>query len=179
MTSHTVLTRVSANFTFSELTTTDHRTFLAEQADPPAQVRANLVRLCTDLLEPARALVGPLRINSGYRCPGLNAAIGGSVTSAHMLGLAADVVPLEMDLGAAYERIAASGLPLDQLIFEFGRWIHIGAAKHAAAPRGELLMIFAAGRYEVWRATDPRFRALAPVGPAQIPDFSPVPSEAA
>jgi zinc D-Ala-D-Ala carboxypeptidase len=173
------MTRVSPHFTFAELTTTDHRAFLAEQADPPAQVRANLVRLGADLLEPALAQVGPLRVNSGYRCPGLNAAIGGSETSAHMEGLAADVVPLETNLGAAFEQLALSGLPLDQLIFEFGRWIHIGAAKHGRPPRGELLMIFEAGRYEQWRATDPRFRALAPVAPAPLPNFDSIPRETA
>jgi hypothetical protein len=133
---------------------------LRQQADPPAQVRANLVRLAVDLLEPARALVGPLRVNSGYRCPRLNAAIGGSRTSRHMDGLAADVFPLEMDLADAFERLAQSGLPVDQLIYEFGRWIHVGAAAHGEEPRVERLAIYEPGRYERWSPTDPRFRGI-------------------
>jgi hypothetical protein len=113
------------------------------------------------VLEPARALVGPLRITSGYRCPGLNAAVGGSKTSAHMAGLAADVVPLEMDLRNAYTRLAHSGLPMDQLIWELGRWIHIGAPTHAHSPRGERLALYAPGAYERWSPTDERFRRQA------------------
>lgn len=155
---------VSPHFTFTELTRTNHRAYLEEQAAPPPQVRANLVRLAVDLLEPARELVGPLRVNSGYRCPGLNAAIGGSTTSAHMQGLAADIVPLEMDLRDAFTRLAKSGLPLDQLIFEFSRWIHVGGAAHAHQPRGQRLAIYEPGAYEPWRPNDPRFRQPKPAG---------------
>jgi zinc D-Ala-D-Ala carboxypeptidase len=150
--------RVSPHFSFAELTTTEHREFLREQAEPPPQIRANLVRLAVDLLEPAREIVGPLRVNSGYRAPGLNAAIKGSKTSAHMDGLAADVWPLGMDIVDAYERMALSGLAFDQAIFEFGRWLHLGAAKHAVEPRRQTLMIFGPGKYERWSAADPRFR---------------------
>lgn len=152
--------RVSPHFTFAELTTTEHREFLAEQAEPPPQVRANLVRLAVDLLEPARELVGPLRVNSGYRCPGLNAAIKGSKTSAHMDGAAADLWPLDMDLNDAFTRIAQSGLNFDQAIYEYGRWIHLGAARHALEPRRQILMIFGPGKYERWNPSDPRFRGV-------------------
>ena len=153
--------RVSEHFSFAELTTTDHRDFLDEQADAPPQVRANLVRLAVDLLEPARSLVGPLRVNSGYRCPGLNRAIGGSLTSAHMDGLAADLCPLEMHMVDAYERILQSSLPFDQLILEWGRWIHLGAARHAQEPRRQALMIWAPGKYEKFASSDPRVRGVA------------------
>lgn len=152
--------RVSPHFTFAELTATDHREFLELQADPPWQVRANLVRLAYDLLEPARALVGPLRVNSGYRCAPLNAAIGGSKTSRHMDGLAADVFPLEMDMRDAYRRLAESGVPLYQIIWEYGRWTHLGAALHGQQPRGERLAIYAPGHYEPWDPADPRFRGV-------------------
>lgn len=152
-------TKVSPHFTFAELTTTQHRDFMEEQSSPPPQVRANLLRLSVDVLEPARALVGPLRVTSGYRCPGLNAAIKGSKTSRHMDGLAADVWPLDLDLRDAFERIAHSGLPVDQLIFEFGRWIHLGAAAHGQEPRLQRLAVYEPGRYEKWSPSDPRFRA--------------------
>lgn len=156
------MTRVSPHFTFAELTRTEHRDFLDEQADAPPAVRANLVRLCVDLLEPARAIVGPLRVNSAYRCPGLNAAIGGSRGSRHMDGLAADVYPLTMPLHEAFTLLAQSSLPFDQIIFEFNRWIHIGGARHAHHARGQRLAIYEAGRYEPWNPGDPRFgRSLA------------------
>src|SRR6266540_5262795 len=109
-------TLVSPHFSFGELTVTEHRDVLAEQADPPAQVRANLRRLAVDLLEPVREIVGRLHVNSGYRSPALNAAIpGSSRTSRHMDGLAADVFPLDMSLHDAYQRIFQSSIPWDQL----------------------------------------------------------------
>lgn len=153
--------RVSPHFTFAELVTTEHRDFLEEQVDAPPQIRANLVRLAVDLLEPARDLVGPLRVSSGYRCRGLNAAIGGAKASAHLEGLAADVFPLEMDLRDAFERLAGSGLPFQQLIFEFGRWIHLAAPPHGHDARRERLAIYEPGAYVKWSATDPRFRDIA------------------
>ena len=155
-------TLVSPHFSFGELTVTEHRDVLAEQADPPAQVRANLRRLAVDLLEPVREIVGRLHVNSGYRSPALNAAIpGSSRTSRHMDGLAADVFPLDMSLHDAYQRIFQSSIPWDQLIWEWGRWIHVGAALHGQEPRRQALMIFAPGRYEPFAASDPRFRGAA------------------
>jgi zinc D-Ala-D-Ala carboxypeptidase len=151
--------QVSPHFSLAELTATDHREFLAAQGAPPPDVLMHLRRLAIDLLEPARALVGPLRVNSGWRCPELNAAIGGSKTSAHMLGLAADVYPLEMDPHDAYVRLAESGLPIDQVIWEFDRWIHLGAALPGKEPRGHRYAIWEPGRYEQWRESDPRFSA--------------------
>ncbi len=152
---------VSPHFSFAELTTTEHRDFLDEQADAPPEVRMNLVRLAVDLLEPARSLVGPLRINSAYRCPGLNKAIGGALKSAHMDGLAADCFPLDLAMRDAYERILQSSLQFDQLIFEWGRWIHSGAASHAHEPRRQALMIFSPGKCEKYASNDPRVRGVA------------------
>ena len=65
----------------------------AEQKAPPEATVKNLTRLCTDTLEPLRELLGgwPLQINSGWRCPDLNDAIGGSPTSQHKQGTAADI----------------------------------------------------------------------------------------
>ena len=132
----------------------------AAQADPPAQVRVNLLHTALDLFEPARELVGPLRVTSGYRCAKLNALIGGAKTSRHMDGLALDVIPVRMSLRDAYVRIQRAAIPWDQLIFEYGRWIHMGAAPHGTEPRRQALMIFGGGQYEVFNAADPRVRGV-------------------
>jgi hypothetical protein len=153
--------KVSDHFTFAELTVTEHRDFLDEQADAPPAVRMNLVRLAVDVLEPVRGLVGPLKVNSAYRCPGLNRAIGGALRSQHLDGLAADVVPVELGMRDAYLRILQSGVPFDQLIWEWGHWIHVSAPYHAHDPRRQALMIWAPGKYEKFSASDPRVRGVA------------------
>lgn len=152
---------VTPHITFAELVTTNHRDLLEEQESAPPQIRANLVRLAVDLLEPVRSIVGPLRVNSGYRCPALNQRVGGSKTSAHMDGLAADVFPLELDLVEAYDRIVQTSLPWDQAVLEFGRWLHISVPRKTQEPRRQALMIFTPGKYERYAKNDPRLSGLA------------------
>ena len=66
-----------------------------------------------------------IKISSGYRCPILNTAVGGSPTSAHMIGLAADFScpnfgpPLEIS-----RAVVRSVIAFDQCIEE-GGWVHI------------------------------------------------------
>lgn len=100
----------------------------------------NLVRLCETLLEPARELLGvPLHVDSGYRCPALNAAVCGAKGSAHMDGRAADVVPMGLYLRDAFDRLRKSELPYDQIILECGAWIHLAIARTGVDPRREAL----------------------------------------
>lgn len=98
----------------------------------PELLRPNIVQVATTM-EQVRALLGghPLRVNSWYRCPELNKAIGGSPKSAHMKGLAIDFeAPDGMTNNKAFELIATSGIVFDQLIHERTRggadWIHLG-----------------------------------------------------
>ena len=58
---------------------------------PPMQVVANLTYGCHQLLEPARVIVGPIIINSGFRCEAVNRKVGGVRNSQHLLGQAADI----------------------------------------------------------------------------------------
>lgn len=100
------------------------------------EIEHNLIRTAWQLQLLREEIGQPIIINSGYRSSHLNRVIGGSKTSAHMKGLAADIrtlhyTPLEL------ARIAAETLKdYDQIIHEFGRWVHIGFAD---APRGQLL----------------------------------------
>jgi hypothetical protein len=87
-------------------------------------------------------------VSSGYRCPELNLIIGGSKTSAHMKGLAADIscphlTPLELS-----EFIRDNMEDYDQIIHEFGRWVHLGLAE---IPRGELLTATKEGGKTVYK----------------------------
>ena len=59
---------------------------------PTFEVVRHLEELTEKILDPLRAAWGkPIRVKSGYRCPRLNAAVGGSKTSVHMIGYAADL----------------------------------------------------------------------------------------
>lgn len=157
---------ISEHLTWAEATVTQFDRdpdIRMAQDNPPMQVRVNLLRLAVDLFEPARMIVGPMRVNSGYRCPKLNALIGGSKSSAHMDGRALDLVPIRISVTEAMRRIARSDLPFDQVIWELGRWIHLGAAERDKAPRRQRLAMFHAGLYDVWNENDPRIRGMEAV----------------
>lgn len=80
--------------------------------------------LCAQVLEPARTVLGPISLLSGYRCHELNEAVGGAESSQHMKGEAADIQPMRAALRPAFDWFRQSG-NFDQLIWEFGRWIHV------------------------------------------------------
>ena len=78
-------------------------------------VRDCIVELVENVLQPLRDAWGkPLKVNSGYRCKALNAAVGGVPTSQHVKGEAADIAagdPVKL------ARLAVKlGLPFDQMI---------------------------------------------------------------
>ena len=152
-------TRLSEHLTWGEAIHTRHTEFMAEQQNPPPEVRANLRRAALDAFEPVRALWRcPVLVNSGYRCPELNKKIGGSKTSMHMQGLAFDIVPLGIDLHDGWRRLMYSSIVLDQAIWEYGTWIHIGLAPHGLQPRQQKLAYYVRGeRSVVWKPEDPRF----------------------
>lgn len=127
---------LTPHFTLDELTSSDTavRRGIDNRADTP--ILRNLVRLA-EKLEEVRALVDrPLSVSSGYRCPDLNRWVGGSATSAHVLGLAADFVCRGMTPKALAETIRDSGIEFDQLIYE-GTWVHLGLS--VGKPRCEVL----------------------------------------
>lgn len=140
-------TQLSPHLTEAEFLTTQHRELVDAQrqfwSETPA-IQDAARRFAASVFEPARQLLGPLHVNSGFRCPALNAAVGGVATSRHMLGLAADVVPVELPIAEAMRRLAeavtAGALPdVDQAIVECGTWIHLQGAPIGHVPRREVL----------------------------------------
>lgn len=103
---------------------------------------AAATRLCTQILEKVREHYGkPIIISSGYRSVPVNTGIGGSPTSQHTKGEAADikihgVTPYELTEWIAKD----SGLPFDQCIYEFEDWTHVSFTNRHK-PRQELLTI--------------------------------------
>ena len=137
------MTRLSEHFTLDELTLSQTAARLGLSNTPSRDAITNLTDLC-DLLEDVRSLLGdhPLLISSGYRSSELNRAIGGSATSRHVFGLAVDfTVPRYGSPLAVAKAIAASDLPFDQVIHEFGRWVHLGMSLPGEKPRRQTLTI--------------------------------------
>ncbi len=120
--------RLTANFSLHEMLASQAavRNNYTEQFQPPLDVIESLRQLCQHVLEPLRmSLNKPVIVTSGYRCPRLNAKIGGSKTSQHMQGEAADIYVPGMSAEELFQYIRARKLPFDQLIQEFDDWVHV------------------------------------------------------
>ena len=100
--------------------------------DPSDDHLANMKIIAEKVFEPLRIHVGgPIKINSFYRGPELNKAIGGSSKSQHCHGQAIDIDDTYGNASNAemYNWIKAN-LDYDQMIWEFGtdenpNWVHI------------------------------------------------------
>ena len=118
---------LSPHFTLSEMTRTSSGLYNGPTID---KIKA-LTVLCTTLLEPVRNRFGPVSIHSGYRGPTVNAAIGGSKSSQHMKGEAADFHCPGATLETVMRWIVVeSGLSYGQVILEGHTkgepsWIHL------------------------------------------------------
>jgi len=134
------MTPITDHFSLEELTFSQQALRTGLDNTPSLAAVDHLHMLCVLLLEPIRSLLGcPLHVDSGYRSPALNAAIGGAAQSAHMSGRAADILPIGPDLHAAFEAIKVSGLPFDQLIIECGAWIHVSIPDNGDPARQQCL----------------------------------------
>lgn len=117
------------NFTLEEFTRSTTADRLKIDNTPTKEVEKNLFILASQVLEPARAIVGkPIVITSGYRCIALNKAVGGVNSSYHTKGLAADIrirTKQEADnLAAAILRQTLT----DEILLEHSKtsvWMHV------------------------------------------------------
>lgn len=104
---------------------------------PGPEVAVNIGVTAMRMEEVRKALFAyPIKINSWFRSPAVNKAVGGSKTSDHMKGYAVDFTC--KGFGDEYTVACAirdSGIKYDQLILEYG-WIHIS---FAPTMRGQLL----------------------------------------
>lgn len=134
-------------FTINELIASDTAKAKGIDNSPTTEVRANLVALVETLLDPLReAWKSPIRVTSGYRCAALNKAVGGSSTSAHLYGYAADIVPLNGKI-AEFKVFCKNYFGnrrhlYDQVILEQSKgseWVHIGLKTQDGRKRGQLM----------------------------------------
>lgn len=110
---------ITEHFTFAEFEASDTaiRLDIRNVIDTFAK-RDSVVALTREVLEPLRQAYGkPMHINSGYRCPELNRAVGGSSTSQHMKGEAADIRTGSQTESWRLAKLAKDlRLPYDQMI---------------------------------------------------------------
>ena len=93
--------------------------------EPNEKQTENLKLLCRNVLQPLREIIDvPIFINSGFRSFDVNAAVGGKFNSQHLEGKAADFIVPSMNLVDVFN-IILQKLSFDQLIYEFGKWIHV------------------------------------------------------
>ncbi|MEO5364370.1 MAG: D-Ala-D-Ala carboxypeptidase family metallohydrolase [Magnetococcus sp. DMHC-8] len=141
---------MTEHFTLEELMHSDLAVRQGIANRPSSDIVANL-KVLAQKLELVRTILGQsaVIISSGYRCPELNTRIGGSRTSAHLHGLAADFKCPSFGSPAAICRAIekhASLLCFDQLIYE-GTWCHIGFVSQDIDARGDVLTAsFSGGR---------------------------------
>lgn len=145
---------VSPHFSWEELTRTGQTALQEANRKEAEQYRASLTRLAVELLEAIRAKFGPVKINSAFRGPSVNAAVGGSKTSQHMKGEAADIVAPSVSVEELHRWICAeSGLAFGQCILEKSSptkpfsWVHV-----SLGTKREALVYDGAGKYTPWRA---------------------------
>lgn len=123
---------LTENFTLSEMTKSE--TALRHDMDnsPDQTVISNLQVLAVHVLQPVRDHYGKgVKVNSGFRHPEVNAKVGGSKTSDHCKGMAADIEIPGVPNAELAEWIR-SNLPFTQVILEFytqgvpdSGWVHV------------------------------------------------------
>ncbi len=124
-------TRITTHFFWNEL-------LASVEADknniinaPITEAQTENIITTANYLETIRELLGnnPVIVSSCFRSPKVNKLVGGSLTSAHLDGLAVDFVcngsgdPAKI---VSILRKHVNVLKFDQLINEYDRWVHIG-----------------------------------------------------
>lgn len=133
--------KLSEHFTLQELTVSETASRRGMDNTPDNDALYDLKRLA-EFLEQVRAIVKkPVRVNSAYRSPAVNASVGGSKTSQHCKGQAADIRVNGMTPDQVVRAIIAAKLPFDQVIREFDSWTHVSIPAKDKKPRKMALII--------------------------------------
>ncbi len=143
--------KLTRNFTLEELIFSQTATRQGIDNTPPPEVEGNLHYMAS-FLQDLRDMVNdkvpsdkadiPIVVTSGYRCEKLNKAIGGSSTSEHRFGRAADIVCPALSPKELAEFIRdhmMDGPGFNQLIHEFGRWVHVSVPPPGDSPKGQVM----------------------------------------
>ena len=138
--------QLTEHFTLEELTVSPTAKKLGLSNNPTPEHIANMKYCCEKILEPVRAHFGkPIQVNSSYRSPLVNKAVGGSKTSQHVNGQAIDFEIPGIDNKVVADWVA-DNLEFDQVILEFytkgdknSGWVHASIKKEGGNRRQRLI----------------------------------------
>jgi len=139
------MTQLTEHFTLEELTVSPTAKKLGLPNTPTAEHIENMRYCCEKILEPVRAKFGPVTVNSSYRAPLVNKAVGGSKTSQHVNGQAIDFEVKGVDNKKVADWVA-DNLEFDQVILEFysagdknSGWVHASIKKEGGNRKQRLV----------------------------------------
>jgi uncharacterized protein YcbK (DUF882 family) len=139
---------LSRHFTLQEFLASDYAARHGIDNTPTPEIEGALLNTAAGMERVRAVLQQPIHINSGYRCPKLNSAIGGKPSSQHTKGEACDFICPEFGTPFQVARaIAAKAheVGFDQLIYEFGQWVHCSFVDEK--PRSHVLTINSKGTF--------------------------------
>ena len=135
-------------FTITELCASDTARKIGIDNTPSAEVSSRLQALIDNVLDPARREYGSyILVNSGYRCPALNTAVGGVKNSQHLTGEAADITAGSLAKNRKLFAILVAQGNYDQLIWEKPKnslWIHVS---YSASGNRRQILSYNGGKY--------------------------------
>lgn len=124
--------QLTEHFKLSEFTRSSTADKYGFKNTPNENQITNLKALCENVLEPLRQHFNvPIVISSGFRCPKLNALVGGATNSQHKTGEAADIHIPDEETGMRWFLWLKDNVPFHQLIWEKStpssthHWIHV------------------------------------------------------
>lgn len=154
-------------FSINEFVVSNTANRLGINNSPDDIHKINIMEFINELLDPLREAWGEccqqynwgnpgIKVTSGYRSPALNKAVGGSNTSSHSIGYAADLVPSNGKL-KEFKHFCMDWLKnkkFDQFISEdehngVPRWIHIGYKNSARAQRRQFMSMIDGKYYNI------------------------------
>jgi len=147
---------LSAHFTLEEATYSE--TAIRNHIDnQPSSLQLQNMKIAAEHLELVREATGPLRVNSWLRLPAVNEAVGGSKISSHMDGWAIDCSSSAHTPYELCQLVKKAGIKFDQMIHEYGRWMHISFAPEMC--QQELTIFKPEGKYKPGILTEAEYHA--------------------
>ena len=126
-------------------------------ANLPSELQLANMRHAAEGMERVRDVTGALRVNSWLRLPDVNVAVGGSKISSHMDGFAIDVSCVAHTPYELCQLVKKAGIKFDQMIHEYGRWMHISFAPEMR--QQELTIFKPEGKYKPGILTEAEYHA--------------------